>query len=429
MSNMENSSTDVLLGLDIGTSFVRAVIGYINSDGEAEIVDVAKRPANGFLRNATIVNIEEAKKCVQGIIDELEQRNYLEVHSCVTGIGGGQIESVTQRGAVAIAAYGKSERAITEDDVRRVIECANSIKTPHDRKLLHVIPQQYIIDGVDGFKNPVNNLANRLEATVHIVTASITSVQNIKTCVEQANYQLDEIRLKTLAATEAVMGDDERKGGSILIDIGGGSTDVIVIMDDAPIFTCSIPIGGKLVTNDLHAVMDIPLDTAEKLKVENGCCWSPLIENESQEVLVPGFGSRATELTTKNYLCDIISPRMEEIFTMIRDEISREFSANKLSLSGSIILTGGGALLNGAVEMAQYVFRTSSVRLGVPQSLGGIEEKYRSPEFATAIGLFMAHKKLIDSEKKHSRKKESRKTSETKRTGDGVFQRFLKKFF
>ncbi|MBR1405229.1 MAG: cell division protein FtsA [Treponema sp.] len=416
--------SNTVVGLDIGTSFVRAVIGTVNDDKSVEIIDVAKKASSGFLRNGTIVNIEAAKQCIHEVIDELEQRTGFEVRSCVTGIGGVQIESLNSKGAVAISSYGKSERAITADDVKRVIDCANSVKYPPDRKLLHVIPQQFIIDGTGGFKNPVNNIAYRLEADVHIITASRTSVQNIQTCVDQANYQLDEVMLKTLACTEAVMLDEEKKLGSILIDIGGGTTDVIIIFNDAPICTFSIPIGGNLVTNDVAVVKGIQQSMAEKIKIESGCCWLPLVENENSEVLIPGFGSRTTELTTKVELCNIIYPRMEEIFTMVRDEISQRFSS--MQLSGSIILTGGGAQINGAVEMAQSVFGTSSVRLGYPQSLGGIEEHYRMPEFATAVGLVLAHGNHVVSEPKNPAKK---RASGTKKEGDGAFQKFLKKFF
>ena len=414
----------IIVGLDIGTCFVRAALGVINDDTSVEIVDVAKKPSVGLLRNGTIVNIEATKQCIHDVIDEVEQSAGLEVQSCVTGIGGVQIESSTSNGKVAISSYGKSERAITEDDVKRVIECANSIKIPIDRKLLHVIPQQYIIDGTDGFKNPVNNIAIRLEADVHIVTASRTSVQNITTCMEQANYQLDEVMLKTIACTEAVMIEDEKKLGSILIDLGGGTTDVIVIFNDAPICTCSIPIGGNHVTNDIAIVKGIPNSTAEKIKIENGCCWLPLVENDNEEVLIPGFGSRNTEVTTKIELCEIIYPRMEEIFTMVLDEITRKLTS--VQFSGSIILTGGGAMLNGAVELAQSVFGTSSVRIGYPQYLGGVEEKYRSPEYATAVGLILAHKDRASTDNKHSKKRE---VAEKKQNGESAFQKFLKKFF
>ena len=416
--------SNIVVGLDIGTCFVRAVVGVDSDDGSVEVIGVAKKSSSGFLRNGTIVNIEATKQCIHEVINEVEQSTGLEVHSCVTGIGGVQIDSISSRGAVAISSYGKSERAITDDDVKRAIDCANSVKIPLDRKLLHVIPQQYIIDGTDGFKNPVNNIAIRLEADVHIVTASRTAVQNITTCVEQAGYELDEIRLKTLACTEAVMIEDEKKLGSILIDIGGGTTDVVVVLNDAPICTCSVPIGGNMVTNDIAVVKGIPGTTAEKIKIEHGCCWPPLVDGGNSEVLIPGFGSRSTELTSKVELCRIIYPRMEEIFTMVRDEIARKLSA--MQLSGSIILTGGGAQINGAIEMAQSVFGTSSVRVGYPQAMGGIEEKYRLPEYATAVGLLLAHKKILDSETRRGKKREAPRQ---KREGDGALQKFLKKFF
>ncbi len=415
--------SNTVVGLDIGTCFVRGAIGRVNDDRSVEIIGVAKKASSGFLRNGTITNIEKTKQCIHDVIDELEQNTGMEVHSCVTGIGGVQIESSNSRGSVAISSYGKAERAITPEDVKRVIDCANSIKIPLDRNLLHVIPQQYIIDGTDGFQNPVDTIAYRLDADVHIITASRTSVQNIKTCIEQANYQLDEVMLKTLACTEAVMVEDEKKLGSILIDIGGGTTDVVVVLKDAPICTCSIPIGGNLVTNDIAVVKGIPTPTAEKIKIENGCCWPGIVENDDAEVIIPGFGSRNSELTSRVELCEIIYPRMEEIFKMVKNEIIQKASVSELA--GSIILTGGGAQLNGAVELAQSVFETSSVRLGYPQSLGGIEETYRIPEYATCVGLILAHKDHLNS----GRKVHKSRPSDEKKSGDGALQRFLKKFF
>lgn len=415
--------SSIVVGLDIGTSFVRGVIALVNDDRSVEIIDVAKKPSSGFLRNGTIVNIEATKQCIHEVIDELEMSTAMEVHSCVTGIGGVQIESSNSRGSVAISSYGKAERAITQDDIKRVIECANSIKIPLDRKLLHVIPQQYIIDGTEGFKNPIDTIAYRLDADVHIITASRTAVQNITTCIEQANYQLDEVMLKTLACSEAVMNEDDKKLGSILIDIGGGTTDVVVILNDAPICTCSIPIGGNLVTNDIAIVKGIPTAIAEQIKVEHGCCWPPLVEGNDEEVIIPGFGSKKAELTSRVELSNIIYPRMEEIFKMVQDEICQRSSVE--DLFGTIFLTGGGAQIDGALELAQMVFGTSSVSRGVPKALGGIEEKYRLPEYATGIGLVLAHKDHLNSGKK-PRKSYS---SEHKTGGEGKLQKFLKKFF
>ncbi len=415
--------SSIVVGLDIGTCFVRGAIGLVGDDKSVEIVGVARKASSGFLRNGTIVNLDSTKQCIKEVIDELEQSTGMEVHSFVTGIGGVQIESSNSRGSVAISSYGKAERAITVDDIKRVIDCANSIKIPLDRSLIHVIPQQYIIDGTDGFQNPLGTIAYRLDADVHIITASRTAVQNLRSCAEQSDYNLDEVMLKTLACAQAVMVEDEKKLGSILIDIGGGTTDVVVILKDAPICTCSIPIGANLVTNDIAVVKGIPSSTAEKIKIENGCCWPGIVENDDAEVIIPGFGSRNSELTSRVELCEIIYPRMEEIFKMVKNEIIQRASVSELA--GSIILTGGGAQLNGAVELAQSVFETSSVRLGYPQSLGGIEEKYRLPEFATCIGLILAHKDHMNS----GRKTHKNHSPEEKKSGESTFQRILKKFF
>ncbi|MBQ0050528.1 MAG: cell division protein FtsA [Treponema sp.] len=421
----ENTLSKVIAGLDIGTCSVRAVVGIINDDYSVEIVDVAKKPSNGFLRNGTIVNLESTKNCIKEIIDDVEQNAGLEVQAVVTGIGGVQIESLNSKGAVAISSYGKTERAVNADDMRRVIDCANSVKIPLDRNLLHVIPQGYFVDGTDVGKNPLNQIAYKLEAEVHIITASRTAVSNITNCMEQTKYPLDEVMLKTLACTEAVMVDDERKLGSILIDIGGGTTDVVVIVNDAPICTCSIPVGGNLVTSDISMVKNIPSSIAEKLKVESGCCWLPLVENSNEEVIIPGFGSRSSELTTKVELALIIEARMKEIFEMVRSEIKPKLSGRKFA--GSIILTGGGAQLPGCLEMAQSVFQTSSVRLGVPQPLGGMENNYRYPEYATAVGLILAHKEHLKSAEKEVIKK---KHSEPKKTGEeSIISKLMKKFF
>lgn len=419
--------SSVVAGLDIGTCFVRAVIGIIHDDNSVEVVDVAKEPSSGLLRNGTIVNIEAATKCITKVIDDAEQNSGLEAASVVVGIGGIQIESVNSKGVVAISSYGKKERAVTPDDVERVLECANSIHFPSDRKLIHLIPQTYYVDKSDVGKNPVGNIACKLEADVSIITASSTSVSNITRCIEQTPYTLDEVVLKTLACTDAVMLEEERKLGSVLIDIGGGTTDAVVIVNDAPVCTCSVRVGGNAVTNDISIVKGIPIAIAEKIKLEGGCCWLPMVEQHNEDVIVPGFGSRGSELTSKLELCQIIEPRMKEILEMVRNEIKQKLSG--VQFSGSIILTGGGAEIPGCVELTEAVFGTSSVRLGIPQALGGMEDKYRFPEWATAVGLLLARKKIPDSnDKKRGRQKN--KSSENQNSGkESVFAKIMRALF
>ena len=416
--------TNIIVGLDIGTSYIRAVIGEVDDDGGVEIIGVAKKSSTG-LRNGVIVNIEATIECIKQAIEEAEQKAGYEVISCVTGIGGVQIEGLNSKGLVAVSSRGKNNREINQSDVDRVLEAANAIQIPMDRKMLHVIPQDYIVDGIPGYKDPIHMIAVRLEAEVHIVTASRTAIQNITQCVERAGYQLDRVMLKTLACTQAVVGEDERELGSILIDLGGGTTDVLVILKDAPICTASISVGGNLVTNDISIVKGISTATAEKLKIESGCCWMPLAMEKNDEVLIPGLAGREPEQTNRAELCGIIQPRMEEIFTMVRNEVIHR--TNVMQLSGSVILTGGGAQIEGAVELAEKVFGTSSVRIGVPANFGGIEEEYRTAEYATAVGLVIANKNLVQT--KGKKEKRHREPERDKAAGESLWQKFKKSFF
>lgn len=414
--------TDIIVGLDIGTSFVRVAIGVINEVNAIEIIGVAKKESRG-LRNGVIVNIEATMDCIKAVIEEAEQKAGWEVSSCIVGIGGRQIESMNAKGMVAISP-GKGDREITQADVERVLEAANAVQIPMDRQRLHIIPQEYIVDGMPGCKDPIHMIAVRLEAEVHIVTASRTAIQNMTSCLSRAGYERDRVMLKTLACAEAVMLAEEKELGSILIDLGGGTTDVLVILHDAPICTASIPVGGSLVTNDIALVKGIPVATAENIKVTSGCCWEGALDKD-EEVLIPGIAGRDPEQTTKSELCQIIRPRMEEIFTMVRDEVVR--STNVRQLSGSVILTGGGALMSGAVALAQYVFGTSSVRIGAPSKLGGIEEEYRTADYATAVGLVVANKTPVV--EKPTRKERRHADGGDGREGDSFLRKLKRMFF
>ena len=414
---------NIIVGLDIGTSFIRAVIGEVFVDGSVEIMGAAKKVSLG-LRCGKIVNIDATMNCIKEVIEEAEQKAGWEVVSCVTGIGGSQVEGMNTRGMVAISSRGRNNREITQSDVDRVLEASNAVPIPMDRKMLHVIPREYIVDGTGGYKDPIHMIAVRLEAEVHVVTASRTAIQTITQCVERAGYQLDRVMLKTLACAQTVMIPDEKDLGSILIDLGGGTTDVLVIINDAPIFTTSIQVGGNLVTNDISIVKGISTATAEKIKVEKGCCWLPLAEENDEEVLIPGVAGREPDQSSRVELCQIIQPRMEEIFMMVKDEITRR--TNVQSLSGSIVLTGGGAQMEGAVELAESVFGTSSVRLGMPGKLGGIEEDYRKCEFATAVGLVVANKNLISGKTKKEKKQ---RDSDKEDHGESLWQKIKKSFF
>jgi cell division protein FtsA len=391
----------MVVGLDIGTSFIRVAIGEYKDGGGIEITGIAGRKSAG-LRNGVIVNIEDAVNAIKETIETAEQNAGTEVYSCATGIGGTQIEGMNQKGSTPVTPPGKLPREITRQDIQRAIDNAKAVLIPMDRELLHVVAQNFTVDGVTGIKDPVNMMCARLEADVHIITASKTTIQNVRTCVNRAGYSLNGVMLKTLAATQAVVHEDEMELGSILIDMGAGTTDVLVLLGGAPVCTVSIPVGGNLVSNDIAIVKGIPVSAAEKIKIESGCCWLPGIGND-QEVIIPGVGGRAPELTTQTELCQIIEPRVEEIFTMVRSAVIH--NSNITQLSGNIILTGGGAQMEGVVELAQNVFGTTSVRIGIPEKLGGPENEYRRPEYATVIGLVLESKDTVQERNSHKNKK------------------------
>lgn len=417
----------IIVGLDIGTSVIRVAVGvYDEASDTLQIAGTASRKSAG-LRNGVIVNIEEAKEAIKEAIADAEQSAGLFVSSVITAIGGSQIQSQNSRGVVPVRSNGKNNREITQEDVDKVIDNATAIIIPEDREKLHVIPQNYIVDGYGGITDPIHRIGVRLEVEVHIVTTSKTIIQNIKSCISRSGYQLDGVMLKTLAQCQAVCHEDEMELGSIIIDLGAGTTDVLVLLKGAPVGTASVQVGGNLVTNDIAIVTGIPVAIAEKIKLESGCCWLPGIRDD-KEVILPGVGGRAPEVIMQSQLCQIIQARMEQIFTMAKTAIVKNTNDSIKQLAGNIILTGGGAQMEGVVELAQNVFRTSSVRLGVPESLGGIEESYKRPDFATAIGLVVANKGLSKSREGHRKIKTH---TEKKKSGENenFFSKMKKMFF
>lgn len=410
--------SDIVVGLDIGTSNVRVVIAEYDENNRLRIVGLGKAPSTG-LRSGVIVNIEATMRAVTAAIEAAELMSGYEVHSCFVGIGGTQVDSLNSTGQVSVSNKSKE---INQNDINRVIETASHLSIPLDRQVLHVVPQMYTVEhGVNMMqktKDPINVIGTRLYVDVHIVTATTTTVQNIFTCASRAGYTVDGVMLKTLATAEAVLTEEEKELGSILIDMGGGSTDVIVVADGAPICTDSIPIGGLLVTNDISVVRGISTETAEKIKISDGCCWEPLVD-KNEEVLILGVNGRP-ESIPRTELCDIIQPRVGEIFEMIREKISSKIKDRRLS--GNVVLVGGGARMSGVIELASAVFNTESVRIGLPSNLGGLTDEYRTPDSATAIGLVVANSEVL----LHKGEKRNRKDSSRKKQG---FMSKVAKFF
>lgn len=401
----------MVVGLDIGTSCIRVAIGDYDENGVFRIFGTSSEKSIG-LRNGNIVNIEAASNTIRKAIENAEQNAGVEVSSCFTTIGGDQIEGMNATGKVAVSKKSKSQQEIGPDDIARVKESATAVQMSLDREMLHVITQEYIVDHIHGIKDPMHRLGVCLEASVHIITASLTAIKNMGLCINRAGYSVDGVMLKTLAATHTVVNDDESELGSIVIDVGAGTTDFLVLVHGAPICTASIPLGGNIVTNDVAQVLGIGINEAERIKVESGSCWEENVDSR-QKVIINGVGGQPPREILQSELCQIIEPRMEEIFTMVINKIMEK--TNVTQLAGNIILTGGGARMNGIIELVQSVFQTSAVRIGTPERLGGIEEDYSGPEWDSVIGLVKACK---DNKVKKSKKNKKSGFSTGKKQSD-----------
>ena len=379
--------TEVIVGLDIGTSFVRAVIGEITEEKELLIVGIGSAPSTG-LRNGQIVNIESTMQSIKAAIEEAEFKAGTTVLSCITSIGGSQIESLLSKGSVGITTKSGGNREVNSDDIARVIDSAKALNIPLDRQILHVVSRNYSVDDQHEIKDPKNILGFRLEVEVCIITASKTAASNIAQCINRADYGYDLMFLKTLAAAEATISEEEKDLGSILIDLGGGTTDVLVFSEGRPLHALSLPIGGKVVTDDISIMRGISIESAERIKKNSGCCWYSLV-SEDEEVIIPGVGGNSPQIIPRMELCKIIQPRLEEIFALIRKKLPAY--VKNVRLSGSVVLSGGGALMPGIVELAIKEFQTNNVKIAQPANYGGAVELYRNPEYATVIGLLVAN--------------------------------------
>ena len=375
------SQDDLIVGLDIGSTKVCTVIGEINERGSVEIIGVGQSPSEG-LRRGIVVNIESTLRSVSSAIEAAEMMSGREVHSVITGIAGAHIEGINSRGVVAVT--GK-DREINQTDISRVIEASKAIVIPMDREVIHVIPQEYIVDDQGGIKDPLDMIGIRLESEVHIITGSVTSAQNLLKCVNRSGLRVEDIVLQSLASSEAVLSSSEKELGVLLIDLGGGTTDILLHIGGAPYHTDVVTIGGDQVTSDLSIMLKTPSDFAEKIKLESGCCYLPLVDKD-EEVIIPGVGGWPAASVPRTELCNIIEPRMVEIFSMVRAQLERKDYLKHLR--GGVVLSGGGAAMPGVVELASQIFDVPA-RVGLPPRLGGLSDAYMKPNFATAVGLVM----------------------------------------
>jgi len=390
-----SANNGIIASLDIGSTCVRAVICERDDDGSLKIIGVGNRPSTG-LRKGVVVNIEATLKAVAAAIDDAEMMSGLEVTDCWTGIGGNHINGINSRGVVGVSGKKKNsrEREIGQEDIDRVIEAAKAVVIPTDRQILEVIPQNYKVDDQKGIRNPMDMIGVRLESEVHIITCTVTGAQNLIKCVNRAGFKVNDLILQTLAAGRAVLTQEEMDLGVMLLDLGGGTTDVLVYVDGTPYSTYTIPAGGTQVTGDISIIKNISMDNAEKIKIDAGCCWDGVLDDDDT-VIVPGIGGRPPMSIPRSQILTIIKPRMEEIFKLVKQHMDT-LNLPRI-LGGGVVLTGGTSHLAGVIELANHILKLPA-RMGytIPtQNLGGLVEEYRSPAYATVIGLALEGERRI----------------------------------
>jgi cell division protein FtsA len=373
------SDRSLVVGLDIGTSKVSAIVGELGSDGELEVVGIGTHPSRG-LKKGVVVNIESTVQSIQRAVEEAELMAGCEIHSVYTGIAGSHVRSLNSHGIVAIR-----DKEVTAGDVDRVIDAARAVAIPADQRILHILPQEFIIDHQEGIREPIGMSGVRLEARVHIVTGADSAAQNIVKCVQRCGLQVEDIVLEQLASSFASLTDDEKDLGVCLIDIGGGTTDLAVFSGGAIQHTAVIPIAGDQVTNDIAVSMRTPTQCAEEIKVKYACALSQLA-NPDETIEVPSVGDRPPRRLARQTLAEIVEPRYEELYLLIRDELRR--SGFEELIAAGIVITGGTAKMEGAVDLAEEVFHMP-VRLGVPQHVRGLVDVVRNPIHATGVGLLL----------------------------------------
>jgi cell division protein FtsA len=378
---MPRTEDKYVVALDIGTSKVCALVGEISDRGLLEIIGKGTSPMKGT-RRGNIINLDQAIEAVKKAVDEAEVMAGLQIDAVYAGVSGDHIRSVNSRGVVSV--MGK-HKEIGREDIDRVIEASKSINIPAELELLHVIPREFVVDGQDGIHDPIGMTATRLEANVHIVTGARTHDQNILTCVNKAGIAVQELVLEQLAAAEAVLTQDEREMGVLLMDIGGGTTDYAVFLEGNVVHTNVLPVGAGHFTSDISVVLRTPMEDAERIKKRYGCALSSLVTSDDP-IEVPTVGGRAPKILSRQELTGILEPRAAEIAKLVYRDLEK-VGLEKEIRSG-VVLVGGGAEMDGLVELVEQVF-DQSARKGVPRGFGGLADTVSSPEYAAAAGLLL----------------------------------------
>jgi len=375
---------ELIVGLDIGTSKVVAIVAAPvldagPNDNKLEIIGIGSHPAKG-MKKGVVVNIESTVQSIQRAVEEAELMAGCQIHSVFAGIAGSHIRSLNSHGTVAIR-----DKEVTQGDVDRVLDAARAVHFPGDQQLLHVLPQEYIIDNQEGIREPIGMSGVRLEAKVHLITGAVSAAQNITKCIERCGLVVDGIILEQMASSYSVLEQDEKELGVCLVDIGGGTTDIAVFVDGAIRHTAVIPIAGDQVTNDIAVALRTPTQYAEEIKIKYACALTQLAR-EDETIEVPSVGDRPSRQLARQTLAEVVEPRYEELLMLVQAELRR--SGFEEMMAAGVVLTGGSAKMEGAIELAEEVFHLP-VRLGVPQHVGGLVDVVRNPIHATGVGLLL----------------------------------------
>ncbi|MES2825823.1 MAG: cell division protein FtsA [Pseudomonadota bacterium] len=373
------SDNKMIVGLDIGTSKVVAIVGSITPEGQLDIVGIGSHRSTG-LKKGVVVNIESTVLSIQRAVEEAELMAGCQIHSVYAGIAGSHIRSLNSHGIVAIR-----DREVFAQDLERVIDAAQAVAIPADQKILHILPQEFLIDEQDGVKEPLGMSGVRLEAKVHLVTCAVNAAQNIEKCIRRCGLEVEDIILEQLASSYAVLTDDEKELGVCVVDIGGGTTDIAIFKDGAIRHTGVIPIAGDQVTNDIAMALRTPTPNAEEIKIRYACALAKLTSPD-ETIKVPSVGDRQPRDLSRQALAEVVEPRYDELFTLVQSELRR--SGYEDLIAAGIVLTGGTSKMEGVVELAEEIFHMP-VRIGAPQNVRGLSDIVNNPIYSTAVGLLI----------------------------------------
>jgi cell division protein FtsA len=373
-------SKNLIVGLDIGTSKIAAIVAEMKPEGGFEVIGMGSAPSRG-LKKGVVVNIESTVNAIQRALEEAELMADCKIRDVWTGIAGSHIKSFNSHGMVAI-----KDREVAQADVDRVVDTAKAIPIPTDQQILHVLNQEFVIDGQEDVREPLGMSGVRLEVKVHIVTGAVSAAQNIMKCVRRCGLEVNDLILQPLASAMAVLSEDERDLGVCLLDIGGGTSDLAVFTQGAIRHTAVIPIAGDQITNDIAMALRTPTKEAEEIKRRHGSALRELADPQEM-IEVPGVGDRAARKLSRQTLAEVIEPRVEELYSLVQAELRR--SGFEELLSSGVVITGGSAAMQGMVELGEEVFHMP-VRLGLPSYAGGLSEVIRNPRYSTGVGLLMA---------------------------------------